>query len=132
MKKLHDSNCSFSGQINAEDSLFTHKQGEEEKKRSSFEPPFIDELDSHWSSESLRQQAYELCQGEVTCLFDIAATNDLSVGNATKQNLLRMQEEQRQLGNVLQVELIRDRDILRGCLYGKMSPQLSGLARQAG
>ena len=65
-------------------------------------------------------------------MFDIAATNDLSVGNATKQNLLRMQEEQRQLGNVLQVELIRDRDILRGCLYGKMSPQLSGLARQAG
>lgn len=44
---------------------------------------FVDNIT--WANESLKQQAYDKCEGDVSCLFDAASTKDLNVGLSTKQ-----------------------------------------------
>ena len=65
---------------------------------ASYEPLFLDELQSHWMNDSLRKEAEELCQGDSSCLFDIAATRDLSVGAVSKNTSTTLEKEKKELG----------------------------------
>ena len=59
-------------------------------------PIFLDE-NVTFASDALRQQAEAVCQGDVNCLFDIASTGDLSVGESTKQVSVQLESENEEL-----------------------------------
>lgn len=77
----------FSGQVTEKTSLFTYKYGESVNTfiNASFQPIFIEDYMSSFGNDSLRQAAEKLCNGDVSCLFDIASTKDLALGDSAKQ-----------------------------------------------
>ena len=95
------SSVNVSGKITSEQSLFTYKSGESSDtfRNDSYVPMFPDSI--QWANDSLRLQAEAKCSGDTSCLFDAAATNDLSVGEATKGLNIELVEEANQLGNVV-------------------------------
>ena len=46
-----------------------------------------------WSNDSLRQEAEARCGDDSECLFDVASTNDLSVGIVTKDISVQLVNE---------------------------------------
>ena len=65
-------------------SLFTYRSFQ--SFDTFFEPGFSAEFDPLFPTEALELQALELCgEQDAFCLFDIAVTGRLSVGNATKR-----------------------------------------------
>ena len=46
-----------------------------------------------WHNESLREKAEEECGDDDECLFDVASTNDLSVGMVTKDISIQLVNE---------------------------------------
>ena len=88
------------GQITSEQSLFTYKSGEsvDTFRNDSYVPMFLDAI--KWSNESLRLAAEAQCNGDVSCLFDAAATNDLSIGAATMKVNVQLVKESKELGNL--------------------------------
>ena len=56
-----------------------------------FEPMFADNIT--WHNDSLRQKAEEQCGDDHECLFDVASTNDLSVGMVTKDISVQLVNE---------------------------------------
>ena len=90
---------SFAGQLSDNTTLFTYKPGESTStfSNASFVPIFLDEP-IHFASNELRIAAELACQGDVNCLFDIASTGDVSVGESTKQVSVQLESEAQALG----------------------------------
>jgi len=87
-------------QITTAQSLFTYKPGEgvDTFKNESYKPIFADELTFY--NETLERQARETCGSNVACLFDVAATKDVSIGEATLQTSEKLVNESIQLGKL--------------------------------
>ena len=51
-----------------------------------------------WQNDTIRKQAEDVCGSDNECLFDIASTNDLSVGQATKDIGNQLSKELKTLG----------------------------------
>ena len=94
----------FSGQINQSQSLFTYAQNEsvDTFAKPDFLPMFIENIT--WFNETVRQAALTQCGDDIECLFDAAATNDVSVGLVTKDINIQFENETNILGKSL-VEL---------------------------
>ena len=88
----------FSGQINESQSLFTYAQNENASTYAipDFTPMFGDNIT--WQNETIRKEAEALCGNDNECLFDVASTNDLSVGLATKDIGSQLSKELKTLG----------------------------------
>ena len=61
-----------------------------------FEPMFADNIT--WHNDSLREEAEAECGDDHECLFDVASTNDLSVGIVTKDISVQLVNESNALG----------------------------------
>ena len=90
---------SILGQLMANTTLFTYGPGENTStfSNASFVPIFLDEP-INFANDQLRQAAELACQGDVNCLFDIASTGDVSVGESTKQVAIQIESEAQALG----------------------------------
>ena len=88
----------FSGQINQSQSLFTYAQNETASTFAipDFLPMFGDNIT--WQNDTIRKQAEEACGSDNECLFDVASTNDLTVGQATKDIGTKLTKESKTLG----------------------------------
>ncbi|XP_074618589.1 uncharacterized protein LOC141877470 isoform X2 [Acropora palmata] len=86
-------------QINQSQSLFTYAQNENTSTYAipDFSPMFGDNIT--WQNDDLRKQAEEECGNDKECLFDVASTNDLSVGQATKDIGNQLSKELKTLDN---------------------------------
>lgn len=52
---------------------------------NSFVPVFIDDVDNWvWSSDSFRQEAYDVCGDDTSCLYDVYVTGDIEIGASSK------------------------------------------------
>ena len=100
------------GQINQSQSLFTYAQNESVDTFSDpdFVPMFADNIT--WYNDSVRQAAEAQCGDDQECLFDVASTNDLSVGLATKDISIQLVNETNILGESFS---IITSDILNQC-----------------
>ena len=78
--------------------LFTYNPGENTRTYAnvSFVPIFLDEP-INFATDALRVAAELTCQGDVNCLFDIASTGDVSVGDSTKQVAVQIESESQAL-----------------------------------
>ena len=89
-----------SGQINQSQSLFTYNYAQNESvdtfAKPDFEPMFADNIT--WYNNSLRLAAEAQCGDDYECLFDVASTNDLSVGMVTKDISIQLVNESNALG----------------------------------
>ena len=61
-----------------------------------FEPMFIDNL--QWDNDTLETEAIKNCGDDNECLFDAAATGDLSIGLVTKAINIQLVNDTKQLG----------------------------------
>ena len=93
------------GQINESQSLFTYAQNESVHTFADpdFVPMFSDNI--MWYNDSVRQAAEAQCGDDHECLFDVASTNDLSVGIATKDISIQLVNESRILSKYHPMEL---------------------------
>ena len=87
------------GQVMENTTLFTYNPGENTSTyaNASFVPIFLDEP-INFATNELRVAAELACQGDVNCLFDIASTGDVSVGESTKQVAVQIESESQALG----------------------------------
>ena len=56
-----------------------------------------------WQNDSLRVKAEAECGDDHECLFDVASTNDLSVGMATKSISVQLVNESNKLGKLWRI-----------------------------
>jgi len=86
-------------QINQSQSLFTYADNEsvDTFARPDFVPMFADNIT--WYNESVRLAAVYQCGNDLECLFDVASTNDLSVGMVTKDISIQLVNESNILDN---------------------------------
>ena len=61
-------------------------------------PMFADNIT--WYNESVRKAAVAQCGNDLECLFDVASTNDLSVGMVTKDISIQLVNESNILGKL--------------------------------
>lgn len=96
-------NAFFSGQINQTQSLFTYAQNEsvETFAKSDFTPMFVEDIT--WYNNSVRELAEAQCGNDIECLFDAAATNDVSIGIVTKDINIQLVNESNTLGKLLKM-----------------------------
>ncbi|XP_067939805.1 mucin-like protein [Watersipora subatra] len=67
---------------------------------NSFVPVFVDDVDNWvWSSEEFKTAAYDLCETDTACLYDVYITGDLSVGESSKQTAEESEAASTQLNN---------------------------------
>ncbi|XP_067927983.1 serine-rich adhesin for platelets-like [Watersipora subatra] len=67
---------------------------------NSFVPVFIDDIDNWvWSTEEFRAAAYDLCETDTSCLYDVYITGDLSVGESSKQTAVDSESTSAKLNN---------------------------------
>ena len=66
--------------------------------KPDFEPMFADNIT--WHNDSLRLAAEKLCGEDYECLFDVASTKELSVGEATKDINVQLVNESNALGKL--------------------------------
>ena len=69
--------------------------------KPNFMPMFADNIT--WLNESVRLKAEAQCGGDFECLYDVAATNDLSVGIVTKEIKTTLVNESNILGKLHKV-----------------------------
>ena len=88
----------FSGQINQSQSLFTYAQNEsvDTFAKPDFLPMFIENIT--WFNASVEREARTRCGDDIECLFDAAATNDVSIGLVTKDINTQFENETNILG----------------------------------
>ena len=67
-------------------------------KNTDFEPMFADNIT--WHNDSLRKQAEAECGDDDECLFDVASTNDLSVGLVTRDISVQLVNESNALSKL--------------------------------
>ena len=70
--------------------------------KPDFEPIFADNIT--WHNDSLKQEAEEQCGDDHECLFDVASTNDLSVGLVTKDISVQLVNETNALGKRIVIQ----------------------------
>ena len=92
------------GQINQSQSLFAYAQNEsvDTFAKPDFVPMFADNIT--WYNDSIRQAAEKQCGDDYECLFDVASTNDLSVGMVTKDISIQLVNESNALGKSTQMK----------------------------
>ena len=80
--------------------MFTYAQNESVAtfSKPDFEPMFADNIT--WHNDSLRLEAEDQCGEDYECLFDVASTNDLSVGVVTKDISAQLVNESNALGKL--------------------------------
>ncbi|XP_067939795.1 mucin-like protein [Watersipora subatra] len=67
---------------------------------NSFVPVFLDDIDNWvWSTEEFRTAAYDLCETDTSCLYDVYITGDLSIGESSKQTGEESEAANAQLNN---------------------------------
>ena len=66
-----------------------------------FVPMFADNIT--WHNDSLRKKAEAECDDDYECLFDVASTNDLSVGMVTKDISVQLLNESNKLGKLRRI-----------------------------
>ena len=78
--------------------MFSYAQNEsvDTFARLDFLPMFPDNI--KWYNDSVKQAAEAQCGDDQECLFDVASTNDLSVGMATKDISSQLVNESKALG----------------------------------
>ncbi|XP_067053673.1 fibrillin-2-like isoform X3 [Acropora muricata] len=86
-------------QINQSQSLFTYAQNETASTFAipDFLPMFGDNIT--WQNDTIRKQAEDVCGSDNECLFDVASTNDLALGQATKDIGTKLTKESKSLDN---------------------------------
>ena len=106
---------SFAGQLSDNTTLFSYKPGESTStfSNASFVPIFLDEP-INFTSNELRTRAELVCKGDMNCLFDIASTGDVSVGESTKEVSVQLESEAQALGKQNAV-LSLTRDAIHYC-----------------
>ena len=84
--------------------MFTYAQNEsvDTFSKPDFVPMFGDNIT--WHNESVRVEAEKQCGNDYECLFDVASTNDLSVGIATKYISIQLVNESNALGKSQRME----------------------------
>ena len=94
--------CFNVGQVMENTTLFTYSPGENISTyaNTSFVPIFLDEP-INFATDELRVAAELACQGDANCLFDIASTGDVSVGESTKQVAVQIESESQALGKTV-------------------------------
>ena len=94
--------CFNVGQVMENTSLFTYSPGENISTyaNTSFVPIFLDEP-INFATDELRVAAELACLGDANCLFDIASTGDVSVGESTKQVAVQIESESQALGKTV-------------------------------
>ena len=99
------------GQLTQVQSLFTYGENEsvDTFARPDFLPMFSDNIT--WSDNSVRLAAEAQCGNDYECLFDVASTNDLSVGIATKDISAQLVNESNILGKLCSMANISNRGI---------------------
>lgn len=90
----------LAGQINQSQSLFTyaHNESVDTFADRDFEPMFADNIT--WHNDSLEREAKKECGDDLECLFDVASTNDLSVGMVTKDISIQLVNDSNTLGEL--------------------------------
>ena len=80
--------------------MFTYAQNESVHTfaKPDFVPMFADNIT--WYNNSVRDAAKDQCGDDYECLFDVASTNDLSVGLVTKDISVQLQNESKTLGKL--------------------------------
>ena len=71
-------------------SLFTYQSYE--SYNGFFDPRFTANFYPFFDSEELKEKATKLCDGDEFCLYDVAVTGQLLVGNLTKMTSERRLE----------------------------------------
>ena len=69
--------------------------------RPDFEPMFPDNIT--WYNDSIRDAAIDQCGDDHQCLFDVASTNDVSVGLVTKDISIQLVNESNILGELFNI-----------------------------
>lgn len=69
--------------------------------KSDFTPMFVEDIT--WYNDSVRELAEAQCGNDIECLFDAAATNDVSVGIVTKDINIQLVNESNTLGKLLKM-----------------------------
>ena len=84
----------FVGIVDRNKTLFTYRSGESYDNflDLGFTPVFLDETNSLFSDDTLKQQARDICGENEECLFDIAVTGKTSVGEATLESYNEVQQ----------------------------------------
>ena len=118
------------GQLTQVQSLFTYGENEsvDTFARPDFVPMFSDNIT--WSDNSVRLAAEAQCGNDYECLFDVASTNDLSVGIVTKDTVAQLVNESNVLGkSVVNKAIIagREEDKTFICLPKCLLHLLAGL-----
>ncbi|KAK3731213.1 hypothetical protein QZH41_017746, partial [Actinostola sp. cb2023] len=86
-------------QVTNRSTLFKYKPGESINSfiNASFQPMFVEEIT--FVNDSLREKAESLCNGDVSCMFDVASTRDLEVGESTKQIGSQLVNDSKKMSN---------------------------------
>ena len=74
-----------------ERSLFTYHEPYE-TFYTFFDPSFFPSVHPYFESTQLEREAGKLCGNDGSCLYDVAATGKLEVGNKTKMTAKKMRE----------------------------------------
>ena len=84
--------------------MFTYAQNEgvDTFAKLDFMPMFADNIT--WLNESIMREAEARCGDDYECLFDVASTNDLSVGMVTKDISIQLVNETKALGKFLDLK----------------------------
>ncbi|XP_073234800.1 mucin-like protein [Porites lutea] len=104
-------------QINQSQSLFTYAQNEsvDTFAKPDFLPMFIENIT--WFNASVEREARTRCGDDIECLFDAAATNDVSVGLVTKDINIQLENETKILENFPPV-IVNASDVINATLGG--------------
>lgn len=73
--------------VSEEESIMYYRDGSNHStyNDNDFIPVFTDDVNNwDWETEDLRTSAYEECGNDVSCLYDVFVTGDLSIGLSTK------------------------------------------------
>ena len=84
--------------------MFAYAQNEsvDTFAKPDFVPMFADNIT--WYNDSLRIEAKKQCGDDYECLFDVASTNDLSVGMVTKDISIQLVNESNALGRSTRIK----------------------------
>ena len=82
------------GIVTQEKTLFTYHAGKNYSSFVDFDftPVFLDDTSSLFTNSTLEAEARDLCGGNEECFFDVAMTGRTSVGEATLEYFIDLQE----------------------------------------
>ncbi len=75
---------------NQSESLFTYENSN--SFLAFYDPSFVPVFSPTFSDPLLKQEAMEICMGDLSCLFDIAVTGNKEIGRDTLEQQLMIKE----------------------------------------